>query len=196
MKSIKLIFILFIFTISIQSHAQKTNEFRIYYGLNSDSYFQDNDLIGGGSYDVLNNFEFGFKYLKLISKNLQLETGINYAKLDVEIHPAPMFPPLDSRFDKMKIISIPLYLNYTFLKYVFINAGPMIDINLSNSTIESQSGIGFGLGIGGKFDFKHFSVFINPIYKKHSLLSFENNDHRRKLNTTSFQFGICYKLKQ
>lgn len=193
MKTLKLTIFLFVLIIGTQIYAQKSNEIGIYYGL-TDNDFLSNDLVGGNSYEIQSNFEIGFKYLSLISKNLKLETGINYTKLDVEIHPAPMYPPLESRFEKMEMISIPLYINYSFLKHFFINGGPMIDFNLSDTSIDSQSGIGFGFGFGGKVEFDHFLIFVNPNFKKHSLISFENSNNHRKLIEVGVQFGLSYKF--
>ena len=93
MKTLKLTIFLFVLIIGTQIYAQKSNEIGIYYGLSDDAFFNNDDLIGSASYEIQDNFEIGFKYLKLISKNLKLETGINYSKLDIEIHPAPMYPP-------------------------------------------------------------------------------------------------------
>ena len=70
----------------------------------------------------------------------------------------------------------------------------MIDFNLSDTSIDSQSGIGFGFGFGGKVEFDHFLIFVNPNFKKHSLISFENSNNHRKLIEIGVQFGLSYKF--
>lgn len=70
---------------------------------------------------------FGIKFLRQLSNNLFIETGINYAKSDVKITPEFRGTPVQSRFEKLVMVSIPMYVNYAFLKNLFVNGGPILD---------------------------------------------------------------------
>lgn len=194
MKKSKNLITLIIVLMSLQIYSQNSNEFGLYYGLYDSEFFMANEVYGAGSHEILKHTGFGFKYLKHITDKLKLETGINYTKLDVEIYPAPTGLPVITRFDKMELISIPFYVNYTFLQYLFINGGPFIDFNLAETSLDKQSGIGYGLGIGGKYEFSHFLISINPSFKKHSVIPFAKNRHHRRLIEIGIQFGISYKI--
>lgn len=196
MKNTKLFLTLFISIMTIQSYSQNSNEFRIYYGISDAELLRNQNLDGAGSSDISNFNEFGIKYLKQLFDNFQIETGINYSKYDVKITPAPTLggPAIQSRYEKSEIVSIPIYANYTFWKYLFINGGPVFDFQTSDNSTDSQSGIGYSLGIGGKYDFDKIIIFLNPNFKRHSVIPFEKENHHQKLTELGIQFGIGYKF--
>lgn len=103
-----------------------------------------------------------------------------------------MGTPVESRDEQLEIISIPLYANYTFWKYLFISGGFIFDIQKTDNSFHSQSGIGYSLGLGGKYEFHNFLIFINPNYKRHSFIPFEKGNNRQKLTETGVQLGIGY----
>jgi len=188
----KALITLIITIISIQCYSQNSNEFRVYYGFVDSKLLTKTDLDGGGSYENENSYEFGFKYLRKISGNLFLESGINYLSTQVKITPAPTGLPANSQSEDLKMISIPIYANYTFGKYFFINAGPILDFQNSQKSFDSQSGIGYSIGVGGKYDFDRFSIFVNPNYKRHSLIPFEKENNHQKLTEFGIQVGLGY----
>jgi predicted porin len=178
--------------ISIQCYSQNSNEFRIYYGFVDSKLLRNADLDGSGSYENENSYEFGFKYLRKISGKLFLETGINYMSTQVKITSAPTGLLLNSHTEDLKMISIPIYANYTFGNYFFINGGPILDFQNSQKSFDSQSGIGYSIGVGGKYDFDKFSIFVNPNYKRHSLIPFEKESNHQKLTEFGIQVGLRY----
>lgn len=193
MKTIKLCFVLVIFIITIKSYSQNTNEFRLYFGI-SDTKFLNESMDGGAGYENEQFGEFGIKYLKQLSKNIYIETGINYAKSDIKITPEFMGEPVQSRFEELEIISIPMYVNYTFSKYLFINGGPLLDFQTSDNSTDSQSGIGYSLGIGVKYEFSKLILFINPNFKRHAVIPFEKENNHQKLTEFGIQIGLGYKF--
>lgn len=135
------------------------------------------------------------RYSREIVDDFYIESGLNYAKVDVEIKPPFMGMPIISRNEELKLLSIPLFAKYVFWHYAFINGGPLVDFQLSDSpTINSQSGIGCSLGFGGEYDFKHFLIYVNPDFKRHDVIPFEKYSHRFQDRLTEFgiQFGIGY----
>ena len=180
--------------ISIQCYSQNSNEFRIYYGFIDSKLLRNAELDGGASYENENSYEFGFKYLRKISGKLFLESGINYMSTQVKINPPPAIFPANSRTEDLKIISIPIYANYTFGNYFFVNAGPILDFQNSQKSFDSQSGIGYSIGVGGKYDLDRFSIFVNPNFKRHSLIPFEKENNHQKLTEFGIQVGLGYSF--
>jgi len=178
--------------ISIQCYSQNSNEFRIYYGFVDSKLLRNSDLDGGAGYENGNSYEFGFKYLRKISGKLFLESGINYLSTQVKITTALTGLPFSSRTEELKIISIPIYANYTFGNYFFVNGGPILDFQNSQKSFDSQSGIGYSIGVGGKYDLDRFSIFVNPNYKRHSLIPFEKENNHQKLTEFGVQVGLGY----
>jgi hypothetical protein len=93
------------------------------------------------------------------------------------------------------LISIPATLRVKFLKYFFINAGALIDLDISQSVyFENQTGLGGIAGFGANYDFKcGLSVFLNPYIKAHSLIDVGT---RLKIMEKGFRLGVTYDLQK
>jgi hypothetical protein len=193
LKNIFLTAFLLFFGLSV--FAQKQNEVRLYGGLTTSDLTRHKELVGAGSVDMENTYEFGFRYLLRITEILAIETGLNYWRGDVNIAPAP-YPGLDlpSRSEKLQITSIPIYANFTFLDYFFLNGGPVMDFQASDNTIDDQSGIGIGVGIGGKYAFRNFSIYINPNIRRYAVIPFEEENNHQKLTSLGVELGIGYQF--
>lgn len=190
----KLLITLIIILTSLNSFSQEKNEFRIYLGVANSELLRNDDLDGVGSDGVENFAEFGFRYLRKINNQLAIETGVNYERAVLKITPHYMGEPVHARGEGFELISIPLYANYTIWNYFFINGGPMLDFQLSETSTDSQSGIGYGLGLGGKYSFNNFSIFLNPNFKRHAVIPFEKEQYHQKLTEFGIQFGLGYSF--
>ena len=193
MKNTQLFLALVILIITIQCYSQNSNEFRIYYGFSESELLRNQDLDGTGSTNLNNFSEFGVRYLRQIKNNFSIELGLNYLNVEESITSAPADFPI-TRFENIEIISIPIYANYTFWKYLFVNGGPIIDFQISDNSSDSQAGIGYSLGFGGKYDFDNFLIFINPNYKRHAVMPFEKENYYQKLTELGIQIGLGYKF--
>ena len=94
------------------------------------------------------------------------------------------------------MLSVPVYANFTFLKCLFANAGLTADFETSHQSDEivtNQSGIGLGLGIGGKYNFNRMTVFINPFIQMHAIVTFQNEGSGSLLDQ-GLKFGIGYSF--
>ncbi len=189
------IVIIFFSALVTNIYSQNPNEIRLHYGIYDNKFTMvELELIGGANHIIIIYDEFGLKYLKSISHNLQLGVGLNYTKLNIKVSTigySHLDPPL---FKKMEIISIPICANITFLKYLFINAGPTVDFCSFENSFYLQSGIGFRIGIGAKYELKKFVIFVNSNYKKYAIIPFEKINDHRQLNETGIRFGIGFKL--
>ncbi|WP_200976319.1 hypothetical protein [Echinicola sp. 20G] len=152
---------------------------------------------GAGSYESSNFVEFGIKYLRGVSNQLYLETGLNYSSSDVKI--TPVFvgenSPLSS-YKELKLVSVPINAHYEFWKYLFVNGGPLLDFEITDNTnwIDSQSGIGYILGFGGKYRFNKLSLFVNPNFKRHAVVPFKRENNHQKLTEVGVQFGLGFEF--
>ena len=167
------------------------------------STFGENDvvrfdeLVGAASYSGRDHFTFGLNYFYPLNHTFELETGLEYSKHEVDIHPN-LPPTVDAvaRSEDLSLLVIPVALRLTFLNYLFVNGGALIDLDLSSSNpVDSQTGIGVTLGIGANYDFNcGVSISLNPYLRIHSLVPFSFDDHHQRLTESGIRFGIAYQL--
>ena len=168
------------------------------------SALSDNDVarfrsvIDDSSTGAGKSFAYGISYLKPLNKWLELETGLEYLSCPIEtksIVGTVNGVTTLTRSATLSMLTAPVTVRANFLKYFFVNAGVLLDIDVSsNSIINSQTGLGSLLGLGVKYDFKNgISVFVNPYAKIHSFpLSFNRN--QQHFMESAVRFGIAYKL--
>lgn len=166
-------------------------------GFNEVITFQGLD--GAPSYENDGYFAVGINFLKPINDWLEFETGLEYSKHHVVVHPNlpyNMHEIYVPREESFALINIPLTLRVNFLKYFFVNGGLLIDIDASKSPdIDKQNGIGSLLGLGLKYDFKSgLSAFANPYAKVHALIPFPAERNHEKVFEAGFRFGLTYQL--
>ena len=101
---------------------------------------------------------YGLNYVRTLTKSFSIETGLEYSVnnllWDYEDAYNPSFTPQKV---SVTMLSVPIYANFTFFNYFFADAGLTADFETSYKTgavVSNQSGVGIGLGIGGKYDFK------------------------------------------
>ncbi len=191
---VKLLGVFFVLLTTIFCAAQTKNEVRFYGGyVGSDLMGEPVD--GGGSSNNENTFEFGAKYLRNITKDLRIETGIALFETQVKIEPPFMGEPVQSRQETLKVIQIPLFANYSFGKYFFVNGGFILSFDKSNGTLDPQSGIGYGIGVGAKYEVKNFVFYLNPNLKRcAAFIPFEKKNYHEKLTELGVEFGIGYRF--
>ena len=182
------------FLIGLHALAQKNNTFHFYYGTSDAKFFQNGGVDGAGNVDVKNFSEIGLRFIQNISGNLAFESGISYSFMNVVIEPAFMGIPVKSRKEKLEFVSVPIFVNYTLWDHLFFNGGPIIDFQTTDTSVDTQSGVGYGLGIGGKYSFNDFVFFINPNFKKHAVISFERENNQQRLTEIGIQLGLGYQF--
>ena len=189
----KLLLPLFFTFFSLSAFSQTQNEIRLYYGFTNSDLLRSEDLDGAASTDVENSYEFGFRYLLEITDNLALETGLNYWRGDV-ITSAHM-PFQTSHSEELQTTSIPIFANYNFLDYFFVNGGPVMDFQGSESeSVDPQAGIGVGFGLGAQYAFNDFNIFVNPNFRRYAVIPFEEKNFHQKLTTFGVQLGVGYRF--
>ncbi|HEY8781370.1 MAG TPA: outer membrane beta-barrel protein [Mucilaginibacter sp.] len=151
--------------------------------------------IGGAGYQGKGETIYGLNYSRSLTKSFSIETGLEYSLnnvlLDYVDPPRPSFKPQDA---SIRMLSVPVYAKITFLKYLFADGGLIADFETdhhSDAIVSDQSGIGIGLGIGGKYNFKKMFIFINPFLQFHSIISFRNEGNG-SLVDQGVKVGIGY----
>jgi hypothetical protein len=190
----KLLLPLLLAFFSLSAFSQTQNEVRLYFGITDSKLLRSDELIGGASYDIENSYEFGFRYLLEVTDNLALETGLNYWQGDVLITSAPM-PEQTTRTEALQTTSIPIFANFTFLDYFFVNGGPVMDFQGSESeSVDPQAGIGVGFGLGAQYAFNNFNIYVNPNFRRYAVIPFEEEDYHQKLTSFGVQLGVGYRF--
>lgn len=169
------------------------------------SAFSDNDvarfksLEDNSSFGAGKSYSYGISYLKPLNKWLELETGMEYVygvvNKSSDVHDIGMGVVSYTSTSNLALLNVPITVRANFLKYFFVNAGLLVDLDVSkNSIIESQTGIGTMFGLGVKYDFKSgMSVFVNPYSKIHVFPVAMNNNPAHFLET-AVRIGIMYKF--
>lgn len=186
--------LIIILLLNLKSFSQQSNEVRTYFGFIDSKLLRSENFDGGASYSNENSYEFGVKYLKKLTPKLSLETGINFMSSNVKISPNLIGANIEPYYENLKMISIPMFINYSIGKYFFLNGGPVLDVQNSTELFDSQSGFGYGIGFGGKYSFEKFLIYLNPNFKRHSVVPFEKENYHQKLTEFGIQLGIGYKF--
>ena len=190
-------FIIIIVFLSLKINAQK-NRIGFFYGLAGNELIRSTSLDGGASYDGKGSDIFGINYQRILNKDLYLETGLEYSKNKIGITP-PFYPGIDltPRQEDIVLITIPVYVKFTFFKYFFVNGGTLIDFEIDRTEYQStddQSGIGFGGGIGGQYTFRNFTFYINPLFRYHAVIPFQKENYQQHLTEAGIKFGLDYNF--
>ncbi len=184
----KTILLLGLILFTTLSFAQKKNKISVEYSFSQADLIRghffniDDELTGSASYDVKKPpFQMGLKYSRNLPYHFSIETGLEYFQTDIKISPPRTGRDIPKPyFRDLKLVSIPIYLNYTFFKYFFVNGGLLLDWQLkkSNYYFDNQSGVGYGFGIGLKYDFEKFSVSLSQNLKEHAFIPFKKEKYQ------------------
>ncbi len=198
MKYRLLFVVLFVTSLSF---SQKSNQVKVYYGFADSDYIPEKEVVGGAiSTNAFIIHELGIEYNRKIAKHLRIETGLNYfsSKVPYDIHFCP--PQLGVGKDKngeekVQLLTIPISLITEFWKYFYLNTGFLVDFQLNNTRrLDSQSGLGFLVGIGGKYDYKDFTFFVTPEFRRHRLLGFKEIRYPEFLAHLGLKIGVGYSF--
>lgn len=158
--------------------AQTGNKLIVTMGYSNSQPLYNKTLNGGPSFNGNGTASVGLRYVPQSKNALSLETGVEYIHHRYTIH--SNLPPnvaAQNREEKLQMLSIPLYARLSFLKYLFFQCGPLLDIELNKkNSIQRQTGMGLGAGIGGSINLGKFALMINPFFQRHALIGFSKNE--------------------
>jgi hypothetical protein len=138
---------------------------------------------GGPGYKSVASNTFGLRYLAKSSKIITLETGVDYSQFRYKLsYVDNPYIKIADITESVSVISVPVYAHLTFLKYLFVNGGLLLDAEIDRkpTEIDKQTGIGLGFGVGLKYNYKAFNIFINPFMERHGLIGLSDEQGTRQ----------------
>ncbi len=177
--------------ISMASYAQSPNTISAVYGF-STTNVDIHDAIGDYGYDQKTGNLFGVMYSRAINKFFSIETGLLVSNDKVQLNVIEAGLGNIYSNGNVKTISVPIYAKFTFLKYLFADAGCLIDKQtnyVNDDVIQSQSGLGVEVGVGAQYTYDHLTIFVNPYLRQYAITRTENN-----LSESGFKFGLGYSF--
>lgn len=174
---------------SINADAQSNNNISLLYGI-STTNVDIHNAIGDFGYNQKTGIVQGITYSRKINKWFSIETGLLVENDKVELStilPGMGTPTVDGI---VKLISVPVYAKFTFLRYFYGDTGISFDYQTnysSNSVVNSESGTGVELGIGAKYTLGRIIIFVNPYTHIYTL-----NTSHFNLMEAGYKFGAGY----
>jgi hypothetical protein len=152
----------------------------------------------GAGYEAMASGSAGLRYYMKSSKIVTLETGVDYSGFHFETYGIGLSGPNKRSRETAKLLSIPVYAHLTFLKYLFVNGGIILDADLHSkqNILSKQTGLGFGFGIGLKLNVQKIQIFVNPFYERHAYITLENRKGtiRQSIKNPGGRIGIGYSF--
>lgn len=192
--NLKLILIILFFS-TIQVYSQTKNSISLVYG-RSNNDVDIHGAIGDFGYKPQTGILFGLIYTHDFSKRFSLETGLQFSDNKVRLNYIVGGVGEITRDGKVQLITIPIFAKRTFFKYFFIDGGLLLEHQTNYSAdpvVNDQSGVGLGLGFGGKYQFDKVTLFVNPFFQVHGLITGTDGSHHNLLET-GLKFGIGYNF--
>ena len=156
-------------------------------------------LDGGGSYSGDGTRFAGAMVSIKTGRILWFESGLLIARHRIISTPEFM-PGVDMTPEKnsLTLVSVPLKLHLEAGKFLFINGGLLIDIETdrTGSYFDNQSGMGFELGAGVKYQLRKLQFRLNPLLRIHAFPAFERENYQQHLLETGIGVGIFYNLSK
>lgn len=193
MKKTFLIVAFFFLALSV-SFAQSSLRIGTHLGFSNAMVDEGGDLVGGPSLNLQKYRVLGLNFSKSWNEKWELYTGVYSAEADHVITPAPGLD-LPKRTEDFSLLSIPVLGNYSFLPYAFVTAGPIFDFQLSDSDYLDQSGIGYQIGVGGKYQVDKVRFALIPNFKRHGVILYDSPSHKRNVMEFGLRFEVAYQIK-
>jgi outer membrane protein with beta-barrel domain len=180
---------------SAKGSSQQNNSLSVLFGTAGNGIFSDSP--GAAGFDGRGERLYGLNYVRHIAGCFAIETGLEYSVnrllWDYEDAYDPTFRPQKVT---IHMISVPVYANFTFLKYAYADAGLSVDLQTDHQSdyiTRDQSGIGIFLGVGGKYAFNKVLLFVNPFVQVHAIAAF-NGPGGGNLMASGLKFGVGYRF--
>ena len=195
MKSI-LTFLCFLSFCHAFAQDNKMNNIGFFLGFGS-SQVVHTSLDGGPSFDGKSSLHYGLSYSKYINRNLAFETAISYLETEIE-RQAGAIPNIGLSQKKqlpLELVNLRAGLKFSFLRFLFVNGGLLLDFEVENEIIDHQTGIGLGVGIGAEYIFTSgLNIFVNPYLNQHAILPFQKESYHQRLMDGGIRLGVGYRF--
>ncbi|HVW97316.1 MAG TPA: hypothetical protein VHA56_15190 [Mucilaginibacter sp.] len=183
--------LLFFILLNLQAYSQSKNNVSLLFGaVNNDVNIHG--AIGDYGYTPKSGILYGLTYSRALNHSLAFETGVVYSNNKIQLNTdGPLSHTTDGN---VHILSVPVILKYTFLKYLYADGGLLVENQTNNSIIRDQSGIGFELGLGGKYDAGRVTFFLNPFLREHAVIAFKSEGSSQNLLEGGLKLGLGYNF--
>ncbi len=194
----KKLLVLFTFVIAShfsysQNHSIGFSYGHIYSGWTTDYA----ELVGASSHNLRYGAQYSLNYKYQFSKKLSINSGLQFQQTSMQSENSSTTGERQTWDYQVDNLNIPILANFTFLKYLFVEGGPMLNFQINDEDpygIEDQSGLGLSLGLGAQYDIGKFNIFIKSQGQMQTLIPFNKENYHDRLITNSLSIGIFYKL--
>lgn len=173
--------------LSAEAFSQTKNNVSLQYGLNS-AIVDIHGAVGDYGYDTKSGMNIGITYTRELTRHFAIETGMLFVNDNVQLKYIVGGLGEKTATGTVKLISVPVIAKLTFLNYLFADGGISLDEQTNytnNNVVNKQSGLGFELGVGGKYSFNRFTIFVNPYLHGYAITRVNNN-----LIESGVKFGV------
>ena len=201
MKPSILIFLIFLLCFSTEVLAQKEWRVKASFGASDAALLDKNNFLGGPTYEVSSFYDLGLRAQRKWHPKWGVETGLSYSFAQILISPnwppgTSLFPingiSLGGVFADFNLLTLPVMASYQLFDFLALQTGPMLSLQLSDSPSNRQSGLGYLIGFCLTHDFEKLGLFVQPNFKRHASVTFEQNYTR--LTEFGLQFGVSYRI--
>ncbi|WP_268035942.1 hypothetical protein [Algoriphagus sp. PAP.12] len=158
----------------------------------SSAMVDDGDWVGSGSSDLQKYRTLGLSFSKAWNDKWELYSGIYSIEADHIMTPAPGLD-IPERTEDFSMLSIPVLGSYSFLPFAFVTAGPVFDFSGSDNL--DQSGIGYQVGVGGKYHVDKVRFSLIPNFKRHGVILYDSPSRKRNVMEFGLRFEVSYQIK-
>jgi hypothetical protein len=194
MKKSTFIFFIFVIGTICQCAAQK-NSYGFSVGVGKGAILKE-ALVGGPSYDLNLGYSIGFQFNRKLTNRLEFNTGVTWYSNQVSVTPN-FYPGIDrtAKNYNVQLLYVPIFLKTYVSKYIFLNGGFIGDIDVTQSRyITSQSGVGAGLGIGGRVSVsKNMSMELNPYLNFHGLFLANSDLYPERVLDSGVKLSVIFQ---
>ncbi|MGZ3767219.1 MAG: hypothetical protein ACXVB0_14110 [Mucilaginibacter sp.] len=99
--------------------------------------------------------------------------------------------------NRVNMISVQALCKYSFLKYLFVDAGLSID-NQTKLTVydqmRDQTGPGFEAGLGATVTAGHITFAVNPFWRDHFIVTLYHSNSNNRLTEDGIKFSVGYSF--
>ena len=167
----KQLILLFFIILNFSAYGQYKNNLSLVYGLGTNGIIKTN--FTNQPFNMV-----GINYTRKVNTYFCIETGIEYYNNNQKyIEPLTLYnntpyfnqqSSSNTNKGNVKTISVPIYANFVFLKYLYADIGVYAnfeDYHLPVGNSIKQNIGGIAGGIGGKYAFNKIIVFVNPFFR-------------------------------
>jgi hypothetical protein len=195
-KNLLLIFLLFN---GAFVYSQGSIEIKAFYGFSGTHLRSNAEIVTGTSVEVDRFREFGMIFSKGIGQKFRLNGGLTYSYAEANLDYNSSYCPSCLTIlhnSEFRMLSVPVYAEYSPTDFLFVAAGPVLDFQLSeDNNFNDQSGFGYLVGVGGRVQAQNFTISVFPNYKRHAVIPFEKSTgYKNFLQEFGLQVGVGYRF--